>query len=185
MIKTKPIARQCIDIHTKEDLFDWFEKEYRLALEYIGIRSRKYIYNINEKKRRISCPIGKKVIVLIRIKEMYIRVPENQMSLTVVESISTDRKAIPPTVIVPRWKYIESWFHENITGYELLTLSPFRYINKGICLICLDYFIKHNNCRPNKPWRILLIDSAKYHEAPEFILKAKINRIWLVKFPSH
>ena len=53
------------------------------------------------------------------------------MSLTIIESISTDRKAILSIVIIPGWKYIESWFHENIISYELLTLSPSGYINRG------------------------------------------------------
>jgi hypothetical protein len=31
---------------------------------------------------------------------MYIRVPKNRLSLTIIKSISTDRKAIPLVVIV-------------------------------------------------------------------------------------
>ena len=42
------------------------------------------------------------VIVPIRIKEMYTRIPKNRMSLTIIESISTDSKAILLVVIVPR-----------------------------------------------------------------------------------
>ena len=44
-IKIKRIARQRIDIHTEEDLFNWFENEYRSALEYTGVRSGKHIHN--------------------------------------------------------------------------------------------------------------------------------------------
>ena len=46
----------------------------------------------------------------------------------------------------------------------------------------LNHFISHTSCGPDQPWRILLIDGARYHEAPEFIIKAKINHIWIVKF---
>jgi hypothetical protein len=80
---------------------------------------------------------------------------------------------------------IVSWFYENMTGHEVITVSLSGYTNEGICIVWLDYFIKYNNCRPNKPWHILLIDSATCHKADDFILKAKINKIWVVKFPMH
>jgi hypothetical protein len=47
-------------------------------------------------------PARKEVIVLIRIKEIYTRIPENRISLIIIESISADSKAIPPVVIVPK-----------------------------------------------------------------------------------
>jgi hypothetical protein len=43
-----------------------------------------------------------------------------------------------------------SWFYENITGYKIIIVSPIEYINEGICIVWLDYFIKYNNCSPNK-----------------------------------
>ena len=42
------------------------------------------------------------VIVLIRIKEIYTGIPKNRISLTIIEFISIDSKAILPVVIVPR-----------------------------------------------------------------------------------
>jgi hypothetical protein len=107
------------------------------------------------------------------------------MSLTVIESISVDGKEIPPIVIVPGTMIMVSWFHENMTGHEVVTVSPTGYTSEGICIAWLDHFIKHNNCGPDEPWHILLIDGATCHEAPEFVLKAKMNRIWIVKFPSY
>src|SRR6202161_3758101 len=138
-----------------------------------------------DKGCRIACPAGQEVVVPIGIKEMYVGVPENRLSLTIIESVSADGKAIPPIVIVPGETIMESWFHENMTGHEVVTVSPSGYINEEICIRWLDHFIKHNNCGPDKPWRILLMDGATCHDAPEFILRAKMNRIWIVKFPSH
>src|SRR4029077_20977410 len=164
-IKTKPIARHRVDMHTEKDLREWFEKEYRPALEYKGVKSGKYIHNMDEKGCRIACPAGKEVVVPIEIKEMYVGVPENRLSLTVIESISADSKAIPPVVIVPGGTIMESWFHENMTGHEVVAVSPSGYTNKEICRRWLDHFIKHNDCGPDQPWRILLMDGATCHEA--------------------
>ena len=63
---------------------------------------------MDEKGCRIACPIGEEVVVPVGIKEMYVGVPKNRLSLTVVESISADGKSIPPLVIVPRRMIMES-----------------------------------------------------------------------------
>jgi hypothetical protein len=52
----------------------------------------------------------------------------------VVECISTDRKVIPPLVIVPSVMIIEWWFHEKMIGYKLVIVSLSGYTNKGICM---------------------------------------------------
>jgi hypothetical protein len=53
---------------------------------------------------------------------MYVKVPENRLSLTVIESIFTDSKSIPPLVIMPGKNIIVSWFYKNITNEEIITV---------------------------------------------------------------
>jgi hypothetical protein len=65
---------------------------------------------------------------------MYVRVPKNRLSVTVVKSISADGKAIPPLVIMPGRNIIMSWFSENMTRAEVVTVSPLGYTNEGICI---------------------------------------------------
>ena len=113
---------------------------------------------MDEKGARICMPSGEEVVVLIRIKEIYIGIPENRMSLIIIECISADGKAIPPVVIVPGVMIMVSWFHENMTGHEVIIVSPIGYTNEDIYMVWLDYFIKYNNYGPNKKWRILLIN---------------------------
>lgn len=36
-------------MHTEKHLREWFETEYKPALEYTQIKSGKYIYNMDEK----------------------------------------------------------------------------------------------------------------------------------------
>ncbi|PMD44853.1 hypothetical protein L207DRAFT_419581, partial [Hyaloscypha variabilis F] len=43
---------------------------------------------------------GEEVVVLIRVIEIYIGVPENRLLVTIVEYISTNRRLIPPLIIV-------------------------------------------------------------------------------------
>jgi len=45
-------------------------------------------------------PLGEEVVVLIRIKEIYIGILENCMSLIIIEYISIDSKAISLVVII-------------------------------------------------------------------------------------
>jgi hypothetical protein len=46
-------------------------------------------------------PTGEEIIILIRIKEIYIGILENRLFIIVIESISTDRASIPPVIIIP------------------------------------------------------------------------------------
>jgi len=78
---------------------------------------------------------SEEVIVPIGIKEIYTGIPENRISLTIIESISIDSKAILPVVIVPGVIIMVSWFHENMTSYEVITVSPTRYTNEGIYIV--------------------------------------------------
>ena len=69
----------------------------------------------------------------------------------IIKCISIDRRVIPLIVIVPGVLIIVHWFHENMTGLKVITVSPTGYINKGICILWLDHFIKYSDSRPNKP----------------------------------
>jgi hypothetical protein len=118
---------------------------------------------MDEKGARIYMPVGEEVIVPIRIKEMYTGILENRMSLIIIECISVNSKAILPVVIIPGVMIMVSWFHENMTGHEVIIVSPTGYTNEEIYMVWLDYFIKHNNCGPNKEWHILLINGVTCH----------------------
>jgi hypothetical protein len=118
---------------------------------------------MDEKGARIYIPAGKEVIVPIRIKKIYTGIPENRISLIIIEYISANSKAIPPVVIIPGVIIIVSWFYENMTGHKVIIVSPTGYINEGIYMVWLDHFIKHNDYRPNKEWHILLINGATYY----------------------
>ena len=84
---------------------------------------------MDEKGARIYMPAGEEVVVPIGIKEMYTGIPENRISLTIIECISADGKAILPVVIIPGTMIMVSWFHKNITGYKVIIVSPSGYTN--------------------------------------------------------
>jgi hypothetical protein len=104
------------------------------VLEFTGVRKNKYIYNIDKKGARVACLSGQEVVVPIRIKKIYIRIPENYIFLIVIKSISADRKSILLVVIVLGVLIIGSWFNKNITSYKVITISLNKYTNKGICI---------------------------------------------------
>jgi hypothetical protein len=121
-IKTKPITSHQIDLHTEQALRTWFETENWPTLEGCGIRHGDRIHNMDEKGARICMPAGEEVIVPIGIKGMYTGIPENRLPLAIIECISADGKAIPPVIIVPGVMIMVSWFHENITGHEVIII---------------------------------------------------------------
>jgi hypothetical protein len=140
---------------------------------------------MDEKGTRLTCPAGQEVVVPVGITEIYVGIPENRISVTVIECICANGTAIPPVIIVPGTMIMGGWFHEKITGHEVITVSLTGYTNEGIYMAWLDHFIKQYDYGPNSHWRILLIDGATCHNAGDFIIKAKINKIWVIKYPSH
>ena len=97
---------------------------------------------MDEKGTRIACPARQEVVVLVGIKEMYIRIPKNYILITVIKCICANRTAIPPVIIIPRTIIIGGWFHPKMTGHKVLTVSNSGYTNKGIYIKWLDHFIK-------------------------------------------
>jgi len=78
---------------------------------------------------------GEEVVILIGVTEMYTKIPENRLLITVVEYISADKKAILLLIIVKGVIIIASWFNEKMTGYKLVFISNSRYINEGIYIV--------------------------------------------------
>jgi hypothetical protein len=140
---------------------------------------------MDEKGTRLACPAGQEVVVPVGITEMYVGIPKNRILVIVIECICANGTAIPPVIIVPGTMIMGGWFHEKMIGHEVITVSPTGYTNEGICMAWLDHFIKQYDCGPNSYWRILLIDGATCHDAGDFIIKAKMNKIWVVKYPSY
>jgi hypothetical protein len=137
---------------------------------------------MDKKGTRLVCPARQKIVVLVGITEIYIGIPENYISIIVIEYIYTNRTTIPPVIIAPGTMIIGGWFHKKITGHKVITVSDTGYTNKGICIVWLDYFIKQYNYSPISHWRILLINRATYYKALNFIIKAKIHKIWVIKY---
>ena len=176
-IKTKLIASYRVDIYTEQSLCNQFKNKYRPALEFISVYYRNRIYNINKKGARIACLIREEVVVPIGIKEIYVKILENRLFITIVKCIFANGKSILLLVIILSVIIIKKWFYKKIIKHKLVIISLSGYTNKGICLIWLDHFIKHNNCKLNKEQHILLINSATCYKVDKFILIAKINKI--------
>src|SRR5207237_4034524 len=112
---------------------------------------------------------GEIVIVPIEVKELYTSSPENRKSMTIIEAICADGSPPPPPIIIcPGEKIMENWIHENLTGAEILAVSPTGYTNESIALTWLDHFIKHIGAGPNKHWRMLLLDGHITHHQADF-----------------
>jgi hypothetical protein len=71
------------------------------VLEITGVKHGKFIYNMDEKGARIYILVREEVVIPTRIKEIYIGIPKNHISLTIIKYISTNSKAIPLIVIIP------------------------------------------------------------------------------------
>ena len=77
---------------------------------------------MDETGARVGCPKGEEVVVPTELKELYTSSPENRLSVTIIEAICADgSKPIPPVIICPCVRIMESWFRDGETfeGGEL------------------------------------------------------------------
>ncbi|RPB05488.1 hypothetical protein L873DRAFT_1663093, partial [Choiromyces venosus 120613-1] len=110
----------------------------------------------------------------------------NRKSFTIIEAICAEGSHPPPPVIIYSGeKIIKSWVHENLTGTEVITVSPTGYTNETIALALLNHFIKHVGAGPDQHWHILLLDDHITYHQDDFIIKCHKNYIVPFKFPSH
>jgi hypothetical protein len=151
-----------------------------------GIERASQAWNFDESGVIVGNPKGDFVIVPIDIKEVHGPSPANQKSVTIIEAIYADGRALPlPVVILPGRVFIESWIYNNLEGAEIMMLSDTGYTNDKLALWWLEHFIQHSDSGPDKPWKLLLLDGHVSHEYPQFVLKAEENNIALFRFPSH
>jgi hypothetical protein len=149
-----------------------------------GISHAKDIFNMDETGARVGCPKGQEVVVPKRLKELYTSSPENRISVTIIETICADgSEPIPPVVICPGVRIMESWFGDGETfdGEELIVTSPTGYTNEALAMIWLNHFIQHAKAGPDKPWKLLLLDGQSSHETPEFVLTLLARNIQLMQ----
>ena len=59
-IKTKPINKQRIDVHTEADIKAWFEEKLRPVLKQRGISHAKDIFNMDEQELELVAQKGRK-----------------------------------------------------------------------------------------------------------------------------
>ena len=119
---------------------------------------------MDESGARIGYPTSKHVIIPIEVKELYTASPENRKSVTIIETIYTDsREPLLLFVIASGKKIMDNWVSENLIGIEHIKYIPTGYINNDVAMKYLDYLIKYLRARPDKPWKILLLDSHESH----------------------
>jgi len=156
-----------------------------MLVEY-SVTKGKNILNMDESGVRVGCPLGEDVIVPIDIKELYTASPENRKSVTIIETImASGKEPLPLFIITPGKHIIENWLSTKLIGKESIDCSPIGYTNNRIVMQYLNHLIKYARAGPNKPWKVLLLDSHESHQFDDFQIKANNNHIKLWYFPSH
>ena len=143
------------------------------------------IWNIDETGFRIGIPGGERVIVPHIAKQLYTPSPENRLSITILETVSTVGEVIPPVLVIPGKIHMDSWYHSNLDSTELFLLSDTGYSNTQLALDWLQHFIEHTALYKQEEPKILLLDSHPSHLSYEFLKAAEASYIELYTFPSH
>jgi hypothetical protein len=90
---------------------------------------------MDKKGTRLIYPARQKIVVLVGIIEIYVGIPKNHISITVIKYICANRIAIPPVIIAPGTIIIGGWFHKKIIGHKVIIISNTSYTNEGIYIV--------------------------------------------------
>jgi hypothetical protein len=63
---------------------------------------------------------------------------------------------------------MENWIILKLIRKKQIATTLTRYINNEIALLYLNYLIYYIYTNPNKPWKILLLNSYKSYKTDEF-----------------
>ena len=122
-------------------ILKWFQEYFQSILER-GIQLES-IWNMDETGFRIGIPGGERVIVSRAAKELYTPSLENRTSITILETVSAVGGVLPPILIIPGKIHMDSWYHTNLEGTELILLSDSGYSNSQLALRWLEHFVKY------------------------------------------
>jgi hypothetical protein len=101
--------------------------------------------------------------------ELYKVSLENRKSITIYEVIRADGSKPPPLyIIVPGEKVMEAWVVQELVGEERIRPTTTGYTNNEVTLEYLDHLILYLRAGPEKPWKILLMDSHELHKTDGF-----------------
>ena len=167
-LRAKTLAVERKAVYKREDL-EYHFSEFKSTIEKYSIDITD-IYNIDKTGFRIGVITGRIVITYLSTKVIYLIDPNNQESLTIVETISTNSSTIPLILILKGNVLLEKYFENDLKNDTLLTTSPSGYLNKGLAIKYLIHF--HNNTwkKYNNLWCILIFDSNRSHVSDNFLL---------------
>ena len=141
---------------------------------------------MDESDAQVGCPAGEKVVVLIEVIDLYVPSPENKKSVTIFETVyANGKELIPPFIVCPGVKIMDTWIHDNLTGDKKITTSLTGYTNDKIIMKYLDRLIFHTKLSNKKPWKLLLFNDHITHKYPHFVIKANEHHIVLHIFLSY
>ena len=83
---------------------------------------------------RIRIPGGEWVIMPRAEKELYTLSPENRTLITILETVSAIGEVIPPVLVIPSKIHMDSWYHTELRGTELILLLDSGFLNSQLAL---------------------------------------------------
>ncbi len=146
----------------------WFRKLLAIWIEN-DIKPHD-IYNMDETSFCIGTR-GKQCIITWNTHQRCMAAcSTNREFVTVVECVSANKEVIPPLVILPGKKVMESWvINIDLLDDFSLATSDTGYSNDDLSLEWLKHFDRHSACRQEGEYCLLIMDGYGSHCTIEFI----------------
>jgi hypothetical protein len=109
---------------------------------------------------------------------------------SIIECISAEGNALPPTVIFSGKNVQQQWFPDDEQGQDKLKRWTFvctdnGYTSNQVSLEWLQKVFLPMTNPGGKDWRLLVVDGHESHVSDDFLTECVANRVWLACLPSH
>ena len=143
------------------------------------------LYNMDETGCQLSAPTSVTVLVSKHDRTNSRGAVVKRESITVVECISADGRALPPTVVWPALTHRSTWLTHKTPDWHF-GISEKGYVDTEISLYWIrEVFDPWTRDRANGKPRVLVNDGFGTHESVELVRFCIENNITLCRLPSH
>lgn len=171
---------------TPDEIQRWMDHYEAICKKYsIAIEDR---WNGDETGFRVGIGKHQYVITLNPGQRPTLGSANCRESVTVVECVSAGGFAIPPFVILPGTRHMESWYKKTLLGLDyIIGVSETGYINAILAFQWIQH-VEYHTRRYQKVqggYRLLLVDGHTSHLTKEVVEYCEQHKIILFILPSH
>ena len=143
-------------------------------------------YYFYETGFKVGCLHGRLVVTHTDQKAVYMAGSHYRESLTIIETVSADRRVVDLMAIIQGVIFEEKHFNNNITNSTILAMSESSFTNNQLALSYIRHFTKQTQLSQHPvAKRLILMDKHSSHLTFKWVKYCEDNDIVYFLLPLH